>query len=283
MFKPNNELLKPWPISKSALDTEAYRKILADLQSDGIYTITRITTFQDSTAAENFKYLALKNKSGGIWRDFRNVAWLDMTDPGYWDLVAAQAQEAKDIGFDEIQFDYIRFPSDGNIKNIAYANFPAGQNKFQMLESFYINLKDQLKGINIPLSIDLFGLTYWQREDENYDLGIGQRLIDAGKYFDYISPMVYPSHYYSGIMGYDNPASHPYEIVNKAMSDGNDIISNSSSTAQSRPWLQDFNMGAIYDANMIRKQIKACDDNGCSGWLLWNAGNKYTESALNKE
>lgn len=283
MFKPINELLKPWPISKSALDLETYRKILDDLQLDGIYTIARITTFQDSTAAENFTHLALKNKSGVIWRDYRGVSWLDMTDPRSWDLVAAQAQEAKDIGFDEIQFDYIRFPSDGNINNIAYANFPAGQKKYQTLESFYIYLKDKLKDINVPLSVDLFGLAYWQRQDENYDLGIGQRLIDAGKYFDYISPMVYPSHYYSGIMGYDNPASHPYEVVSKAMNDGNIILQNSSSTAQSRPWLQDFNMGATYNADMIRKQIKACDDNNCSGWLLWNAGNKYSESALNKE
>lgn len=95
--------------------------------------------------------------------------------------------------------------------------------------------------------------------------------------------MVYPSHYYSGIMGYNNPASHPYEIVNKAMKDGNLILSTSSSTSLSRPWLQDFNMGAIYNVEMIRKQIKACDDNNCSGWLLWNASNKYTISALKKE
>lgn len=283
MFSPQNELLKKWPVSKSALTYTDYQNIIQDLQQQKIYTIARITTFQDPTAAATYRDLALKNNSGGLWQDNRGLTWLDMTNPGSWDLVIAQAQEAAAIGFDEIQFDYIRFPSDGNIKNITYYNLPMGTKKFEALNTFYAYLKDNLKSINIPLSIDLFGLTYWQRSDPNYDLGIGQRLIDAGKYFDYISPMVYPSHYYSGIMGFTNPASHPYEIVNKAIKDGNIILQNSSSSAQSRPWLQDFNMGATYNSEMIKKQIKACADNNCSGWLLWNASNRYTTGTLNKE
>jgi hypothetical protein len=280
MFEPQNDLLKTWPLSQSALSYEAYQKILQELQDKNIYTIARITTFQDSTGANTFRDSALKNKNGGLWLDYRGVSWLDMTNSKSWDLVVTQTKEAVLIGFDEIQFDYIRFPSDGNIKNIAYANFPSDKKKYQILDEFYTYLKANLTELNIPLSIDLFGLTYWQRQDQNYDLGIGQRLVDAGKYFDYISPMVYPSHYYSGILGFANPAAHPYEIVSKAMKDGNIMLANSSSTAGSRPWLQDFNMGAIYNSEMIKKQIKACNDNNCSGWLLWNAGNKYTTGAL---
>lgn len=126
MFEPKDELLKPWPLSKTALTYDDYYKILKELQAKNIYTIARITTFQDSTAAENFRSLALKNYGGGLWRDYRGVAWLDMTNNKSWDLVIAQAKEAIEISFDEIQFDYIRFPSDGNIKNIVYSNFPSG-------------------------------------------------------------------------------------------------------------------------------------------------------------
>jgi len=283
MFEPQDEVLRNWPISKASLAYTDYKKIITDLQDKNIYTIARITTFQDPTAVATFKNLALRNAGGGIWLDNRGISWLDMTNPTSWDLVVRQAKEAKEIGFDEIQFDYIRFPSDGNIKTISYSNFPPEKKRFEILNDFFSYLKTELRNIDIPLSIDLFGLTYWQRSDPNYDLGIGQRLTDAAKYFDYISPMVYPSHYYSGIMGFDNPAAHPYEIVNKAMRDGNIMIAAASSTAQSRPWLQDFNMGAVYTASMIKAQIKAADENNTSGWLLWNAGNKYTSGALGKE
>ncbi|MFA6594267.1 MAG: putative glycoside hydrolase [Candidatus Buchananbacteria bacterium] len=283
MFPPQDDILKSWPISKASLTYDNYQKIITDLQDRNIYTIARITAFQDPTAAAAFKSLALKNTSGGVWLDRRGISWLDMTNEGSWDLVVRQSREAKNIGFDEIQFDYIRFPSDGNIKTISYSNFLPEKKRFEILNDFFFYLKNQLKDIGIPLSIDLFGLTYWQRNDPDYDLGIGQRVADAAKYFDYISPMVYPSHYYSGIMGFDNPAAHPYEIVNKAMQDGNIMIAAASSTAQSRPWLQDFNMGATYDANMIKAQIRAADENFVSGWLLWNAGNKYTSGALSKE
>lgn len=283
LFQPASEELKDWPLSLVKLNYDDFKSILSDLQDSNIYTIARITTFQDSIAAETYKETALKNASGGLWRDYRGVAWLDMTNPQSWKLVVELTKEAETIGFDEVQFDYIRFPSDGNIKTIKYYNLPAGQKKYQALDGFFNYLKSNTTELTIPLSIDLFGLTYWQRQDQTYDLGIGQRLIDAGKYFNYISPMVYPSHYYSGIMGFENPAAHPYEIVNKAMKDGNIMLTNSSSTALSRPWLQDFNMGAVYNAAMVKKEIQACDDNNCSGWLLWNAANNYTESALEKE
>jgi hypothetical protein len=283
LFQPTSEELKDWPLSSVKLNYDDFKNILSDLQDNNIYTIARITTFQDSVAAEVYKEAALKNTSGNLWRDYRGIAWLDMTNPQSWKLVTELTKEAEVIGFDEVQFDYIRFPSDGNIKTIKYYDLPSGQRKYQALDNFFNYLKQNTAELTIPLSIDLFGLTYWQRQDQNYDLGIGQRLIDAGKYFNYISPMVYPSHYYSGVMGFDNPAAHPYEIVNKAMKDGNIMLASSSSTALSRPWLQDFNMGAIYNATMIKKEIQACDDNNCSGWLLWNAANNYTESALKKE
>ncbi|MDO8669654.1 MAG: putative glycoside hydrolase [Candidatus Buchananbacteria bacterium] len=283
MVEPFSEKLKNWPLSPVALDHQDYQDILGSLQAKNIYTIARITAFQDPAAVKAFPDLALKNKAGGVWADYKGVTWLDMTNPGVWQLVAEETKEAALIGFDEVQFDYIRFPSDGNIKQIEYFDFKNGQKKHEIIAEFFKYLKADLKELAIPLSIDLFGLTYQRRNDPDYDLNIGQRLIDAAPYFDFISPMVYPSHYPKGFLSYSNPASHPYEVVRKAMSEGNFILeSATSSIAQTRPWLQDFDLGADYNAPMIRAQIKAADENKTAGWLLWNARNVYTAGALEK-
>lgn len=284
MFEPQIEKLKAIPLSRLALEREQYEKILDELQEKNIYTIARITTFQDDTAVLTFPDLALKNKQGGVWRDWKGVAWLDMTNPLTWEVPIAKAREAAAIGFDEIQFDYIRFPSDGNTNNIQYYNLTTEQKKYQKLTEFYQFMAESLKDSNVPLSVDLFGLTYHRRDNQEYDLGIGQRLIDAAPYFNYISPMVYPSHYPPNYLGFSNPAAHPYPIVNKALMDGNYILAQAtSSKALTRPWLQDFNLGAVYTAAMVRAQIQASEENNTAGWLLWNSSNRYTVEALKKQ
>jgi len=286
MFKPRGGGLSDWPLSPIALGYDDYLKILEDLQAENIYSIARITTFQDSTAAKAFPKLALRNAGGGVWQDYKGVTWLDMTAPETWQLVAEQIKEARDIGFDEVQLDYIRFPSDGNLKSIAYGDFPSGSKRTAVLLNFYRFLRERLPDLDIPLSIDLFGLTY-QRHPENpgYDMGIGQFLADSAAYFDFISPMVYPSHYGSPYAGCNKPVLCPYAVVDKAMKEGAAIMASSTNPVRgsSRPWLQDFNMGAVYTPDMVRAQIKAAEDNGASGWLLWNAGNNYTASALKAE
>lgn len=286
MVKPADERLAGWPISSVALKYDNYKAILNDLQSRGIYTIARITTFQDSAAARAYPDLALKNAGGGVWQDYKGVTWLDMTNREAWKLVAAQIKEAENIGFDEVQLDYIRFPSDGNLKSIAYVDFPAGSSRTAVLRDFYAFLRQDLADLGIPLSVDLFGLTY-QRHPENpgYDMGIGQFLADSAEYFDYISPMVYPSHYQSAYAGCDIPVLCPYKVVSKAMKEGAAIMASSSYPvrATTRPWLQDFNLGAVYTADRVRAQIQAAEDNNVSGWLLWNAGNNYTVSALSQK
>ncbi|HNW09033.1 MAG TPA: putative glycoside hydrolase [bacterium] len=279
-YDPNSPFLATIPTSSIAMANNDYKEILETLQAKNIYTIARITNFQDPAAVASFPELALKNQTGSVWQDFKGMVWLDMTNPASWQIPIEQAKDAALIGFDEVQFDYIRFPTDGNIKQIAYANPPVGK-KYHTLAEFYRYLDEQLADLPIPLSVDLFGLTYHHRADSEYDLNIGQRLIDAALYFDYISPMVYPSHYPTGYLGFANPAAHPYEIVNKAMGDGNLIMAQAtSSQALSRPWLQDFDLGANYDTNMVRAQIKAADANNTAGWLIWNASNRYTEDAF---
>jgi hypothetical protein len=278
------EGLKDWPISSVAMNRAEYAKVLDELQDNGIYTIARITTFQDPTAVKTYPDLALKNKQGGIWYDYKGVAWMDMTNPEVWKLPVDQAREATLIGFDEVQFDYIRFPSDGNTSQIQYHSFSEGQRKYEVLVDFFKYLSQELSDLPTPLSLDLFGLTYQRRpSNEHYDLNIGQRLVDAAPYFDFISPMVYPSHYPSGFMGFENPAAYPYAVVDRALSEGNFILaSTTNSIASTRPWLQDFDMGANYHAGLIKDQIRASDENNASGWILWNASNYYTEDAFER-
>lgn len=283
MFTPDSEKLQDTPISKMAMSNEEHLKLLTELQDKKIYTIARVTTFQDPTAAKTFPDLALKNTWDTTWENWQGLTWLDMTNVGAWEIPVLHAKEAIELGYDEIQFDYIRFPSDGNTRQIKYSNFPEDKRKYEVLKEFYKYAHENLDKYNIPLSIDLFGLTYELRQDEHYDLNIGQRVVDAAPYFDYISPMVYPSHYPTGYLGLENPAAHPYSIVSQAMLAGKTILEKASSTnIQSRPWLQDFDIGANYTADLIRAQIKATEESGASGWLLWNPLNRYTVGGLNK-
>ena len=129
----------------------------------------------------------------------------------------------------------------------------------------------------MPISVDLFGMTTTNSDD----LNIGQILEYAAPYVDYIAPMVYPSHYPKTFQGFANPAEHPYEVVKFAMEKGVEkLIAASSTPSKLRPWLQDFDLGATYDASMVRAQIQATYDAGLTSWMLWDAANRYTRDAL---
>ena len=148
------------------------------------------------------------------------------------------------------------------------------------MEKFFQFLYNNLKDEPAYLSVDLFGLTTERKDDMN----IGQEIELAGPYFDYISPMVYPSHYPSGYLNLNNPAAHPYAVVNNAIKKGVESLATvENNKAKIRPWLQDFNLGAVYTASMIRDQIKASDEAGGYGWLIWDPSNTYTTSAYYKK
>jgi len=249
---------------------------LKELKEQGIYTIARIVVFQDPYLARSKPEIALKSKSGGLWRDWKGLAWVDPTRKLVWDYNMDLAKEAVKLGFDEINFDYIRFPSDGNIKQIAFANLEKvnSEGKSEVMAEFYEYLNKTLVFYPIITSADLFGMVLW-RDD---GLNIGQRFDDAAPYFDYICPMVYPSHYPPGFEGFANPAAHPYEIIYRSLIKVEDKLANVR--AKLRPWLQDFDLGAVYTPNMIRLQKQATYDGNGFGWLLWNASNRYTVGGL---
>ncbi|NUM25285.1 MAG: putative glycoside hydrolase [Candidatus Buchananbacteria bacterium] len=252
---------------------------LAELKQKGIYTIARITVFQDPYLAEKRSDIALKSKAGGLWRDFKGLAWVDPTQKLVWDYNIDLAKEAIKLGFDEINFDYVRFPTDGNIKQMAFANLdnPTLEGKSEVMKEFYTYLGEQLKYEPALLSADLFGMVLWR----NDGLNIGQRLADAALNFDFICPMVYPSHYPAGFEKFANPAEHPYEIVYRSLIRGKDVMEQSGSKL--RPWLQDFDLGAEYTPEMLRLQKQAAYDAGANGWLMWNASNNYTEAGYEVE
>lgn len=251
---------------------------LAELKEKDIYSIARMVVFQDPYLASKKPEIALKSKSGGLWRDYKGLAWVDPTQKLVWDYNMDLAKEAIKIGFDEINFDYIRFPSDGPIRQISYANLPDATNKGKSEEmaKFYEYIDETLRFYPIITSADLFGMVLW-RDD---GMSIGQRLDDATPYFDYICPMVYPSHYPVGFEGFANPAAHPYEIIYRSLKKAEDKMTNTR--AKLRPWLQDFDLGAVYTPEMIRLQKQATYDGGGYGWLLWNASNNYTQNGLEK-
>lgn len=251
------------------------KTLIKQLHDKNIYIIGRISVFQDLFLVGKHPEWAVKKDSEPtvIWKDHKGLTWLDAGASGVWDYVVLLAKESYALGFDELNFDYIRFPSDGNMKDIYYP-WSDGYEKPEVLREFFSYLHDNLKLTGAVLSADLFGMTTTNTDD----LNIGQVLEVAIPYFDYLAPMVYPSHYPPTFIGLGNPAAHPYEVVRYSM---NAAYERSSTTPQKiRPWLQDFDLGAVYTAAMVREQIQATYDAGFNSWMLWDAANHYTPAAL---
>lgn len=269
------------------------KEFIAELHASNIYVLGRISVFQDSSYTKLFPELAVKKKSdGGVWKDNKGLSFIDVGATPYWDYIVDISKESYAIGFDEINYDYIRYPSDGNMKDTHYTWTVGTSTKSLMLENFFAYLYDEMKDVGAVTSADLFGMTMTIENDMN----IGQIFELALPYFDYIAPMVYPSHYPKTWNGFANPAEHPYEVIKIAMKRGVERerawnISRGSFTVDAsgatttpasklRPWLQDFNLGATYGADKVKAQIQATYDVGLVSWMLWDAGNTYTKEAL---
>ena len=250
---------------------------IADLHRRGIYAIARITVFQDPLYAKAHPGDAIKHADGSLWRDKKGLYYIDPKAKAFWDYIGDIAKKSERIGFDELNFDYIRFPSDGPV---ALARFPfwdqGTQSRSAALSEFFVYLRQNLLEVGVPISADVFGLTTWQEDD----LNIGQILENVAFSFDYVAPMVYPSHYPPGFQDFANPAEHPYEIVNTAMKRAVFRLEQVGENPKKlRPWLQDFNLGVPYDAAMIQKEIKAVEDAGLDSWMMWDPSNRYTREA----
>lgn len=251
------------------------RALIKKLHDNNIYVIARQTVFQDPWLANKKSEWAIKNKNGGVWHDNKGLAWVDPTRTEVWEYNLEIAKEAIGLGFDEINFDYMRFPSDGNMSAVKY-NI-GDKKKYEVMGEFYKFLSDGLADEPALISIDMFGLVMEHKAEE--DMNIGQRLADAVDNFDYVCPMMYPSHYPSGHLGLTNPAANPGIVIDHGMKLGMPWFE--GKRAEVRPWLQAFDMGAVYSSGTrIKAQIDKVEAYGDAGWLLWNASNRYTTAGM---
>lgn len=250
--------------------------LIKTLHDKGIYVIGRVAVFQDPFYASLHPDAALHDTSGAIWHDTKGIAWLRTDNSDVWHYTERIAEDAYAQGFDEINVDYVRFPSDGNLSAIDERGFT--QSKQDTVAGFFTDLDTRLRGQDhIPLSADIFGLTL----SADDDMGIGQKLELIAPHVDYVCPMIYPSHFANGAYGYKNPAEHPYQIIHKSLSDGiAKLKAIDLPSSKLRPWLQDFNLGALYTADMVQDQITATNDVGLDSWLMWDPRNVYTASVF---
>lgn len=284
------------------------KEFIAELHDKRIYVIGRVTVMQDSVYTKSHPDAAVKKKSDGTtWTDKKGLAFVDPGAKEYWQYMIDLGKASYDLGFDEINYDYIRYPSDGDMSNAAFTR-SGSSTKAAMMDKFYTALGHGMRELSIPISADLFGMTTTNTDD----LGIGQILESALRNFDYVAPMVYPSHYPPNFNGWSNPNLVPGPVVKFAMTraverahalerkeSGFDRLT-ASSTASSttpkptfvptgvyakklRPWIQDFDYGKDYTAVDVRAQIDAVYASGLTSWMMWDPRNVYTPSAYEKE
>ncbi|KKU93175.1 MAG: hypothetical protein A2109_01670 [Candidatus Wildermuthbacteria bacterium GWA1_49_26] len=259
--------------------------LLKRLHEEGLYVIARVTVFQDPVLARARPDLAVQSiAKEGVWADYKGLAWVDPASRQVWNYIVSITRDAASRGFDEINFDYVRFPSDGNLQDMRFPVWDGRMPQQQIIREFFAYLREHLSDVTI--SADLFGLSTSSRDD----LGIGQIIEDAFEYFDYVYPMVYPSHYADGYRGYWNPAEYPYEVVHFSLASAQVRLAALRAArperqfAKLRPWLQDFHLGATYDPLMVQAQVQATKDalgDEFTGFLLWAPTNWYTQEALN--
>jgi len=282
-FKVGDPVLEGF--NGSGCQVRDMREFVDSLHKKGIYVVGRVTVFQDPYYAKLHPDLAVKKESDKsiLWKDRKGINYIDPGSKEMWDYIVTLSKGSYEAGFDEINFDYIRFPSDGDMGNIYY---PFSENKVladinfgkaNVLRSFFEYLHDGLKDTGVVLSADLFGMTTTNKDD----LNIGQILEYAEPYFDFIAPMVYPSHYPTGFMNYKDVNAHPYEIVKFSMDEASKrLIAATSTPLKLRPWLQDNDYPVHYTPEMVRAQKQAVYDAGLTSWMLWDAANTYTREAL---
>ncbi len=263
---------------QKAFSRQEMAALLEDLRKRGIYTIARVVAFKDAPFALAHPELAVHNGRGGVWTDGEGQSWADPFRPEVHDHVIAVAEEAAGLGFDEIQFDYMRFP---DATGLVFSKPSTEAGRVAAITSFLTEAKRRLTPYNVFVAADIFGYVLWNQNDT----GIGQRLADLAPLLDYLSPMLYPSGFQYGIPGYRESMLHPYEIVNLSLR--NAQMRTRLPAVRFRPWLQAFRDYAFdrrpFTADEIRAQIRAAEAFGSNGWMLWNPRNVYSDTGLRRD
>lgn len=249
--------------------------LLRGLRERGLYLIARIVVFKDQHLAAARPLWAVRTAAGAVWRDREGLAWVDPSNRESWALSLALAEEAAALGFDEIQFDYVRFPDAAGLR---YARPNTAEQRTAAIAGFLDAARRRLAPYNVFVAADIFGYVCWNTNDTQ----IGQQLEMLSDRVDYLSPMLYPSGFTWGIPGYRQAAAWPYEIVHHTLREA--LRRTGLPGLRWRPWLQAFRDYAFdrrpFGAHEIRAQIDAAEDLDTNGWMLWNAHNYYGAEGL---
>jgi hypothetical protein len=260
------------------MSSSKLRAVLDTMIAHNIYPIARIVVAKDPLLAQKKLDLAIKRKSDlKPWLDKNGNPWLDPHQPAVWQYAADLAREAYDLGFSEVQLDYVRFPDEKRLISETIYPLAEGRVRAQVIRDQLGFVRQQLKPHAMRLTADVFGLT----ATDTTDMGIGQRWEMFIDQVDVVLPMIYPSHFARGTYKLRNPNARPYETINRALKDAIARSDSIPNAAEIIPWYQDFTLGAPrYGAAQIRAQMKAGYDNGFQSWILWNPSSNYTLAAL---
>jgi len=291
-FAMNGPLIDEYKTSWGAIPD--IKEAVGRLKEHDVYIIARIVSFKDQNLGKKRPDLLLHMKDGTVYKDRAGGLWLDPFRKEALNYLVEIAKNCAEAGFDEVNFDYIRYPTDGLISNIDLSTggaLPTGEakTKIDAVTEAVIYLCENIKPMGLFVSADVFGGIITSVPDQR---NVGQVYSELSKYLDYICPMIYPSHYGNGYYGVQYPDTQPYTIVYKALADSakalDGIDEGEYDKAIVRPWLQDFTASylrhyIVYGAKEVRTQIEAAYDAGYQQWFLWNAAMKYTKDALMTE
>ena len=248
------------------------RVVAEKARAAGVYLIGRVVVFEDPILAAERPDLAIRTSGGGVWENNAGLGWANPYDERVWDYVISIAKAAARAGFDEIQFDYVRFPSDGPIESAVFPGKTAEPPAWTITRFVHYASK-QLKPLGVRVSVDLFGLS------ATHDLGVGQKPGRLAKYVDAVYPMVYPSHYNPGEFNISDPSSAPGRTVSRSLRDFRNAMVGRK--AMLIPWLEDFSLTSDRrPPEEVQAQIDAARRQNAKGFLLWNPSGVYTEELL---
>ena len=263
------------------------KELIASLMERGLYVIARVVAFRDPWLAEKKPEWSLHLADGSLYRDRQGMAWVDPYRKEVWDYLVEVGTEAKEAGFDEVQFDYIRFSTEGTMRDVVFDEaVTGGRSKTDVITEFVKYAYENLASQGLFVSADVFGTIIGSDIDAQ---AVGQVYTEMAKHLDYICPMIYPSHYGQGNFGLEHPDTMPYETVLEALKKSQMVMDQAaeadghvSSQAIVRPWLQDFTASYLgegnyipYGYNEVQRQIQAVKDAGYDEWMLWSAANRY--------
>ncbi len=275
-------------IGSDSNDIKDMPELIRTLKKKNIYLIARIVAFKDPYLAEYNHKLAIKNKDGSLYRDNNGECWVNPYEHEVWDYLLEVASQAASLGFDEIQFDYIRFSTGGDMSKVDFGKASKTKSKEDIITEFTKYAYESLKPLGVYVSADVYGAII----SSDVDGGIvGQNYVEMAKYLDYICPMIYPSHFGNGNYGIKNPDLEPYEIIRKVLTASASRLGDipeGQHRAIVRPWLQDFTATWLkphikYGKDEIRQQIEGVYSVNYNEWLLWNSVSKYSVEGLLKE